>query len=124
MAPPPGSDLTVPLTVTFCSLILIGRRKRQSGPVGVAAVKVEVQLNNVDRWLAGETEGSAVGVGIQDRAQLVDAYAASFCHACHLQLCIGGADVWIESASAGCDCGGWDKRAGGGPTPHVGGEGG
>jgi hypothetical protein len=80
MAPPPGSDLTVWVVDIFRSPILIAGWKRQSGsvPVGVAAVKVEVEGENVHRRLTQETEGSAAGVSVNDGAQLGDTHAAGF----------------------------------------------
>jgi hypothetical protein len=86
MAPPPGSDLTVWVVDILRSPILIARWKRRSGsvPVGVAAVKVNVEGENVCRRLTQETEGSTASVSVNDGAQLSDTHAAGFRNVCQL----------------------------------------
>jgi hypothetical protein len=64
--------------------ILVGMSKGCSASVGVAAVQVEVEIENVHRWLTEEAEGATTGVRINDSAKLRDADTAGLRHSCHL----------------------------------------
>jgi hypothetical protein len=98
MALPPGSDLAISVVDIFRSPILIAMWKLRSAPVpvGVAAVKMEVEVESVYRWLAEEDDESAVGVGVHNRIKLSNTHSPSLRYTCQPKLCVRRADVRVD----------------------------
>ena len=69
----------------------------------MAAVEVAVECHDVHCWLAKEAEGTAAGVGAQERTKLSNGHATGFRHTWYLQVRVRRADVGVESAAAGRD---------------------
>jgi hypothetical protein len=83
-------------------------------------VEVEVEVENVHRWLTEKDEESAAGVSVHYHVKLSDTHSPRLCYPCHLQARVGGADLGVEPTPAGRDGVGWNDGNGRRGSPNRG----
>src|SRR5450759_533308 len=113
------SSLRPSLSVTILSVISVG----QIGSAACGCVQREVEVQDVDPWLAEESERASLGVLGDQCLNLCHAQAAHSGDAGDLLLGVGGADLGVEAGPAGQQRVRGDVRrvdavegGGGGPT--------
>src|ERR1019366_4954459 len=114
------SSLRSWLSVSILSLSSVG----QIGSAACGCVQREVEVQDVDAWLAEEPERTSLGVCGDQSLNLRNAQAPHSGDAGDLLLGVGRADLGVEAGPAGQqrvrgDLGGVDAVQGGGGGPAV-----
>src|SRR5665647_1840920 len=114
------SSLRPSLPVTILSVSSVGR----AGSAACGCIQREVEVQDVDAWLAEESEGASLGVCGDQSLNLRHAQAPHSGDAGDLLLGVGRADLGVEAGPAGQqrvrgDLGGADAVQGGGGGPTV-----
>src|ERR1035437_4979976 len=98
--------------------------ERDCGDLGLHGIQGQVEVEDVDPWIAEESERASLGVLCDQCLNLCDAQAARGGDATDLFLCVGGAEVGDAAGPAGeqrvwGDLGRVDAVEGGGGGPAV-----
>src|ERR1035437_7814082 len=119
------SSLRSWLSVSILSLSSVGR----AGSAACGCVQREVEVQDVDAWLAEESERASLGVCGDQSLNLRHAQAAYSGDAGDLLLGVGGADLGVQAGPAGQQRVRGDlrrvdavERGGGGPAVLDGGD--
>src|ERR1035437_9020889 len=114
------SSLRPSLSVSILSVSSVG----QIGSAPSGCIQREVEVQDVDAWLAEEPEGASLGVCGDQSLNLRHAQAAHSGDAGDLLLGVGRADLGVEAGPAGQQCvrgdlGVADAVQGGGGGPPI-----